>query len=495
MTPLAHRLAPLQAGVALAGMLLWVPVEKLFMSEIGFTAASVGVMAAAYAAVVPLLEVPSGLLADRWSRSGVLVLATVALAASSFIGWLSHSVSTYVVAALVLGVYFALSSGTVDSIVYDTVLEETGSSDLYERWIGRVRIVESAGLVGSALLGGVLADLTSTRFTYLATVPVVLLAVVGFVLFKEPRLHRTDEPVSIRDQVSLMARSMTGRPEVRRALVLSAMAAMLAQSVFEFGPIWLVALAASPVLFGPYWAGLVATFGVGGWLAPRIDLDRRPVAVAVALASIAATSLLAVSDELAVVVVAQTAVALLLAVIGIHASKLLMTPSRRRSEPASPAPSAPCRGWCSCPEPASSAGSPEPTASARPAGRSPSRRRWSALSSCSRRSAGPRRSRNRSSSRRRPGDIACAPWWTWSPTTWTAFSTQSAGRRSSGTWPAATAVRPMWPRSARRSPPSRHFGQSSHQPRRRSQWAKTAFPSTPDRRLDTPATSSWHRDM
>ena len=59
--------------------------------------------------------------------------------------------STYVVAALVLGVYFALSSGTVDSIVYDTVLEETGSSDLYERWIGRVRIVESAGSGRGAL--------------------------------------------------------------------------------------------------------------------------------------------------------------------------------------------------------------------------------------------------------------------------------------------------------------------------------------------------------
>ena len=190
MSSLARRLAPLQVAIALSAMLLWRPVEKLFMSEIGFTAASVGVMAAAYAAVVPLLEVPSGLPADRWSRSGVLVLATFALAASSLIGWLSHSVTSYVVAALVLGVYFALSSGTVDSIVYDTVLEETGSNDLYEHWIGRVRIVESAGLVGSALLGGVLADLTSARFTYLASVPLILIAIVGFVLFKEPRTRR-----------------------------------------------------------------------------------------------------------------------------------------------------------------------------------------------------------------------------------------------------------------------------------------------------------------
>ena len=54
-----------------------------------------------------------------------------------------------------------LSSGTVDSIVYDTVLEETGSSELYEQWIGRVRMVESGGFVVSALAGGVLAEITS----------------------------------------------------------------------------------------------------------------------------------------------------------------------------------------------------------------------------------------------------------------------------------------------------------------------------------------------
>jgi hypothetical protein len=44
---LARRLLPLQIGVALQGLILWVPIEKLFMTEIGFDAASVGVMAAA----------------------------------------------------------------------------------------------------------------------------------------------------------------------------------------------------------------------------------------------------------------------------------------------------------------------------------------------------------------------------------------------------------------------------------------------------------------
>jgi MFS family permease len=154
---LARRLVPLQLAVGLQGFILWVPVEKLFMTQIGFTPRTVGIMAAAYAAVVPLLEVPSGILADRWSRNRIMVCATVALLASSLLGGLSHNVATYIAAAMILGGYFALESGTVDSIVYDTVLEETGSSDLYEMWIGRVRMVESGALVISALAGGVLA--------------------------------------------------------------------------------------------------------------------------------------------------------------------------------------------------------------------------------------------------------------------------------------------------------------------------------------------------
>ena len=156
---LRRRLVPLQLATVIQGIAFWVPVEKLFMSQIGFDAASVGLMAAAYAAVVPILEVPAGIVSDRWSRKAVLIGASLAIAGSALIGGLSHSVSTYIVGALLLGVYFALYSGSIDSVVYDTVLEETGSGDRYETEIGRVRALESAAFVASALLGGWLAEL------------------------------------------------------------------------------------------------------------------------------------------------------------------------------------------------------------------------------------------------------------------------------------------------------------------------------------------------
>ena len=300
---LARRLVPLQIAVGLQGLILWVPVEKLFMTEIGFTPRSVGVMAAAYVAVVPLLEVPSGILADRWSRNQILVCATAALLASSLLGGLSQNVPTYIAAAMILGVYFALNSGTIDSIVYDAV--------------------ESGAFVASALAGGVLAGWTSARLTYFASLPLVAVAVAAFLRFDEPRLHRAAEPVALRRHVALTYRTMIHGPGVRQVMLLAALVGLLSQAVFEFGPLWLVALAAPATLFGPYWAALVSTLGVGGYLTSKLNLDRRAVLSVLALATPAAALALTQTHALAAVIAAQVVLALLLAIISIRAGKML----------------------------------------------------------------------------------------------------------------------------------------------------------------------------
>jgi hypothetical protein len=232
-------------------------------------------------------------------------------------------VITYVIGAMVLGVYFAFSSGTVDSIVYDAVVEETGSNELYEKWIGRIRAVESAAFVLSALAGGVLAQYTSSRFTYFATIPLVGLAIIGFLRFDEPRLHQAAERVSLRSHVALTFRTMiTSRP-VLRVLLLAATAGLLSSAVFEFGPLWLVALAAPAVLYGPYWAALVSTLGIGGLLIGKLRLERWLMLAILIILSLAACVLLTWTRSLAVVVAAQVVLGLVLAIVGIHASRLL----------------------------------------------------------------------------------------------------------------------------------------------------------------------------
>src|SRR5580704_16131951 len=306
-----RRLRPLYVAGFFLGINLWAPVEKLFLSKIGFTAASIGLLAATYAVVVPFLEIPSGILADRWSRRGVLMIADLALAASAAVGGISTGVGMYLVAALLLGCYFALQSGTADSIIYDVLVEETGSSDGFERELGRLRLLESAALVSSALAGGVIAALTTPRITYFLTVPFALLAIGVLSRLGEPSLHRVDESQPLRSQIRITYKTIVERGRLRPIISAMVLCALLLQALVEFGPLWMVALAAPAVLFGPQWAGLMSAMGLGGVLGARFSIARRANKIVVAAIMVACSLVLTNSHDVLAVIAAQVVLALL----------------------------------------------------------------------------------------------------------------------------------------------------------------------------------------
>jgi MFS family permease len=310
-----RRLRPLYVAGFFLGINFWVPVEKLFLSKIGFNSASVGLLAATYAAVVPFLEIPSGILADRWSRRGILIVADIALAVSTLVGGISTNVPMYLVAALLLGCYFALQSGTVDSIVYDVLVEETGSSDGFVREMARLRLLESVALVSSALAGGVIAALATPRVTYFLTIPFAVLAIVALTRFKEPSLHRSTDAEPLRNQITTTYRTILERGRLRPIIVGVVLCALMLQMLVEFGPLWMVALAAPAVLYGPQWAGLMSAMGLGGLLAGRASIARRPH-VAVIVGSMLGCSLaLTTSHSTILVIGAQVLLVLLLVAV------------------------------------------------------------------------------------------------------------------------------------------------------------------------------------
>jgi hypothetical protein len=184
-------------------------------------------------------------------------------------------------------------------------------------------MIEGGSFVVSALAGGVLAGWTSPRVTYFVSIPFAVASIAAFLRFDEPRLHRATEAVALRQHIALTFRTMVRQPGMWRVVLLAALTGLLSQAVFEFGPLWLVAMAAPAALFGPYWAGLVSTLGIGGFVTGKINLDRRAVMLVLVIAAPAVSIILAVTHALAAVILAQIVLALLLAIIGIRAGKLL----------------------------------------------------------------------------------------------------------------------------------------------------------------------------
>ncbi|HEX4015394.1 MAG TPA: MFS transporter [Frankiaceae bacterium] len=328
-----RRLRPLRIALVLEGIAPWVPVEKIFMTQLGFTPALFALMATAYGATVPLLEIPSGILADRWSRRGVLMLASIASLASVVVGGLSHNVTTYLVSAMLLGVYFAMQSGTVDAIVYDTLIEEVGDAGGFEKLYGRTQTLSSLALTASSLAGGAVAALLSARDTYLLTIPTSVIGIIVLTRFREPTLHRTHDKPRLRAHLAATWHTAARRPGVAPIALAMMLAAATTQMLFEFGPLWLVAAAVPTVLFGPYTAAMTSTLGFGGLLAGRVRLQSPALAGTFTLVMTAAGLTLALTTDGPLVIAAQVLLIGLLATISIHLSRLLheLVPSQQRS--------------------------------------------------------------------------------------------------------------------------------------------------------------------
>jgi hypothetical protein len=104
---------------------------------------------------------------------------------------------------------------------------------------------------------------------------------------------------------------------------LAVLTALVLQVVFEFGPLWLVALATPAVLYGPYWAALTSTFGLGGLLAGKVQLNRLlPLSITVGLMILASLVLTRQSGVL-IASIAQVVLALLIVLASIHVTRLL----------------------------------------------------------------------------------------------------------------------------------------------------------------------------
>lgn len=67
-------------------------VEKIFFSSLGLNFAQIGLLLFLWSAMTLTLEVPTGILADRWSRRKMLILSGIFFSICYFIWSYSHSV-------------------------------------------------------------------------------------------------------------------------------------------------------------------------------------------------------------------------------------------------------------------------------------------------------------------------------------------------------------------------------------------------------------------
>src|SRR5919112_593803 len=132
MPPAARPLARLSVGwAALSELVPYYPLYALLFLDTGLSDAQVSALFAVWSITAVVAEVPTGVLADRWSRRGAVALAGV-LEAVGFAVWTAAPQAwAFALGFVVWGVGGALMSGASEALVYDAL--GVGARESYVR--------------------------------------------------------------------------------------------------------------------------------------------------------------------------------------------------------------------------------------------------------------------------------------------------------------------------------------------------------------------------
>src|ERR1700712_1344377 len=209
----SQRLRPLFIADLLIGFMFYWSIIFPFMHRQGLTTTQLGVYVIVSNVVVLALEVPSGILADRWSRKYVAMIGIMALATGILLLARAHSFVEFMIGAIFTSAYFALNSGMKEAMIYDTLLEGDSQSD-YEKQLGKLRSLNTIGVVISSILGGIVASIWSFSAPFYLSFVSCMLALMFLATFREPRLHKEVETAKLLEHIRNLLGLLSHQREV-----------------------------------------------------------------------------------------------------------------------------------------------------------------------------------------------------------------------------------------------------------------------------------------
>lgn len=253
----------------LTGLVFWYGIEKLFMLSIGITAYSVGTMTALFIVVTLLLDIPSGMLADRWSRKGTLALSAIFLGLCAVVLGVSNGYGLYLVGYVLYGLYIVTADGTYQAITYDS-LHEIGLEKQYSKLNGRAHALFLCGAGVANIASGFIANNFGYRVPfYISVVPCVLNLLV-IVSMREPAYHRPEISEHIGKQLYKATKTIA---RIRLLQVLAVVMSLLTIVEYfksDFGQLYMLHYVSSAQLLGILWAVYAFTWGLGSFIAHKL---------------------------------------------------------------------------------------------------------------------------------------------------------------------------------------------------------------------------------
>ena len=232
---------------------LYIHAYALLLTSRGLTLFQISLIESVVIGTIFVMEVPTGILADRVGRKWSIFLSTFLMMGAEFLFIFAREYSWYLVIALMTGTGFAFASGAVEAMVYDSLPDEN-RDDLMKQAMGRVNSLGQIAFFISPIVGAlIIGDASPENFipAIALTVFALLIGLIVSLTLKEPTADWSAEKQNVmvlfREGISVLMNHQQLR---RLAMIIIFTSPFTATLVTTLAPPYLVQNDVSPFMIG-----------------------------------------------------------------------------------------------------------------------------------------------------------------------------------------------------------------------------------------------------
>ena len=172
---------------ALGGLTFFHGVLGFYMRQIGFSYTQIFILVALYEILVFLLEIPTGMFADRFGLKRSVVLGHLISAASCFpVALYPRTYGIFLLWSVLSALCTTLNSGSVEALQYHSLRDLSREAE-YTQLRGRLAAIGGISMPVGAFVGGVLCETTGFGWVVALGGLTGLVATAIFMGMSEPR--------------------------------------------------------------------------------------------------------------------------------------------------------------------------------------------------------------------------------------------------------------------------------------------------------------------
>jgi len=247
------------------GFIFWYGIEKIFLSNIlHIGPTGISAIVVLYTAMTLLLDVPASVIADRWGRKKMIVLAVLLFTAANIILGLSQDFAMYLLGTAVWALFSVSFYGTFEALLFDSLKAEKRESE-FQKVDAWSRFFFMIGIGIASIASGFLAEYFGLRNAYFFTIIPLIVALIVLIFVKEPKVSHDDEVEDItrRGYLGHLAQAFKvvwRTPELRLVMFGTIALFFIQTPMYEFNQYIYIELLRSPVLVG------IAGGAIGGFV-------------------------------------------------------------------------------------------------------------------------------------------------------------------------------------------------------------------------------------